>query len=260
MTLRKKEGENQPEFDPSEVIKMEKFTKWIKELAVYLGQFTGGKKIGELKTKISTVEQFDDFVRNYNYFEKPRMCLTGLGGKSQSQYVHIIVESIFPNLACKYTTGHNIILPYNCKSEDFGYDVNELERMLKDISKPTVWRDDIQFPIPYSKRIFKYLLTTDWKSKFYYGIDGKYHPHETIYFKEYNIFWNLFLCAIDDDIYNEQLPNVVELAHYLDFDEPMMRDWCRAVEYVLAGNKLSEDCDLECETVEGARFFLHKEE
>ena len=68
------------------------------------------------------------------------------------------------------------------------------------------------------------------------------------------------LLAIDDDIYNKQLSNIIELAHYFDFDEPMMRDWCRAVEYVLAGNKLSEDCDLECETVEGARFFLHKKE
>ena len=78
--------------------------------------------------------------------------------------------------------------------------------------------------------------------------------------KYYIIFWNLFLAAMDDDIYNEQLATVAELAACFGFDEPMMRDWCRAVEYVFAGNKLSEDCDLECETVEGARFFLHKEE
>lgn len=76
----------------------------------------------------------------------------------------------------------------------------------------------------------------------------------------YIIFWNLFLAAMDDDIYNEQLAAVAELAACFGFDEPMMRDWCRAVEYVFAGNKLSEDCDLECETVEGAKFFLHKEE
>ena len=76
----------------------------------------------------------------------------------------------------------------------------------------------------------------------------------------YIIFWNLFLAAMDDDIYNEQLATVAELAACFGFDEPMMRDWCRAVEYVFAGNTLSEDCDLECETVEGAKFFLHKEE
>lgn len=83
---------------------------------------------------------------------------------------------------------------------------------------------------------------------------------ETEALRHYIIFWNLFLAAMDDDIYNEQLATVAELAACFGFDEPMMRDWCRAVEYVFAGNKLSEDCDLECETVEGARFFLHKEE
>ena len=64
---------------------------------------------------------------------------------------------------------------------------------------------------------------------------------KTVAMKYYIIFWNLFLAAMDDDIYNEQLATVAELA-------------------VFVGNKLSEDCDLECETVEGARFFLHKEE
>ena len=83
---------------------------------------------------------------------------------------------------------------------------------------------------------------------------------KTTAMKYYIIFWNLFLAAMDDDIYNEQLATVAELAACFGFDEPMMRDWCRAVEYVFAGNTLSEDCDLECETVEGARFFLHKEE
>lgn len=78
--------------------------------------------------------------------------------------------------------------------------------------------------------------------------------------RHYIIFWNLFLAAMDDEIYNEQLATVAELAACFGFDEPMMRDWCRAVEYVFAGNKLSEDCDLHCETVEGAKFFLHKEE
>lgn len=73
------------------------------------------------------------------------------------------------------------------------------------------------------------------------------------------IFWNLFLCALDDDIYNEQLPLVIELAHCFKLDEHIVADICRAVEYVLSGKKLSEDCDLYCETVECAKFFLGHE-
>ena len=72
----------------------------------------------------------------------------------------------------------------------------------------------------------------------------------------YIIFWNLFLCALDDDIYNEQLPLVIELAHCFKLDEHIVADICRAVEYVLSGKKLSPDCDLYCETVECAKFFL----
>lgn len=74
------------------------------------------------------------------------------------------------------------------------------------------------------------------------------------------IFWNLFLCALDDEIYNEQLPIVIELAHCLNLDEYILRDICRAVEYVLSGKKLSPNCDLQCDTIECAKFFLGKEE
>ena len=73
------------------------------------------------------------------------------------------------------------------------------------------------------------------------------------------IFWMLFMAALDDEVYNNELDSIIDLAYCMDFNEAMIRDWCHAVEYVFAGNKLSADCDLECETVEGARFFLHKE-
>ena len=66
------------------------------------------------------------------------------------------------------------------------------------------------------------------------------------------------MVSLDDDIYNEQMPNVADLAFIFGFDEHMMRDWCRAVEYVLSCNRLSENCDLHCDTVEGAKFFLHE--
>ena len=38
----------------------------------------------------------------------------------------------------------------------------------------------------------------------------------------------------------------------------MLRDWCRAANYVLAGNLLSANCDLVCETPEGKALFLHQ--
>ena len=72
------------------------------------------------------------------------------------------------------------------------------------------------------------------------------------------IFWMLFTTAIDDEIYNNELAGIIDLAYNLDFSEEMIRDWCRAIEYVLDGNHLSEDCDLVCKTVEGKKFFLHK--
>ena len=74
------------------------------------------------------------------------------------------------------------------------------------------------------------------------------------------IFWLLFLAAIDDDLYNNELSAIIDLAYCLKFDEPIIRDWCRAVQYVLEGNHLAEDCDLTCETAAGKQFFLHEKE
>ncbi len=73
------------------------------------------------------------------------------------------------------------------------------------------------------------------------------------------IFWMLFLAALDDEIYNNELDSIIDIAYCMDFDEPMIRDWCHAVEYVMQGNRLQEGCDFPCETQQGARFFLHKD-
>lgn len=73
------------------------------------------------------------------------------------------------------------------------------------------------------------------------------------------IFWMFFLAALDDEIYNNELDSIIDIAYCMDFDEAMIRDWCRAVEYVMQGNRLQEGCDFPCETLEGARFFLHKD-
>ena len=73
-----------------------------------------------------------------------------------------------------------------------------------------------------------------------------------------NVFWNLFLLAIDDKIYNEEAENVADLAAIYHFTPEMMEDWCNAVNYVLSGKRLSKDCDLICKTEAGKKFFLHQ--
>lgn len=73
------------------------------------------------------------------------------------------------------------------------------------------------------------------------------------------VFWNLFILSLDEKIYENEIAKVVDLAYCLGFNEAMMRDWCRAVEYVLAGNRLSEDCDLKCETADAKQYFKHEE-
>ena len=69
------------------------------------------------------------------------------------------------------------------------------------------------------------------------------------------IFWLLFAAAVDDEIYNEELSKIIEVAYLLDFDEPMIRDWCNAVKYIASGNKFDKDCDLKFETQQGKDFF-----
>ena len=74
------------------------------------------------------------------------------------------------------------------------------------------------------------------------------------------IFWMFFLAALDDEIYNNELDSIIDIAYCMDFDEAMIRDWCRAVEYVMQGNHFSINCDLQLETEEGKQFFLHEGE
>ena len=72
------------------------------------------------------------------------------------------------------------------------------------------------------------------------------------------IFWMLFIAALDDEIYNNELDSIIDIAYCMDFNEAMIRDWCRAVEYIMQGNRFSDNCNLECETEEGKAFFLHQ--
>ena len=73
------------------------------------------------------------------------------------------------------------------------------------------------------------------------------------------IFWLLFSAAANDDIYNNELSNIVDLAYCFDFNEKMMRDWCKAVTFMAANGKLDKDSPLQLETAEGKKFFLNAE-
>lgn len=72
------------------------------------------------------------------------------------------------------------------------------------------------------------------------------------------IFWLLFSAAVNDDIYSTELSGIVDLAYCFDFDEKLLRDWCKAVKFIVDGGKLSDDSPLKFETDEGNSFFLHK--
>ena len=79
-------------------------------------------------------------------------------------------------------------------------------------------------------------------------------------FNEYYrlIFWLLFAAAVNDEIYNNELPTIADFAYCLEFNEKMMGDWCVVVDYLLSGNHISEASKLPLESPEGISYFLHK--
>lgn len=89
--------------------------------------------------------------------------------------------------------------------------------------------------------------------------DMKNKPGEKNFNEFYRlIFWLLFSASVDDEIYNNELSNIVDLAYCLGFDEALMRDWCKVVAYVVGGAQLDEKSPLQLETDAGNIFFLHK--
>lgn len=110
---------------------------------------------------------------------------------------------------------------------------------------PYLWREDLRMNTDNLKRM-QYVLKKDKEGRQKDNNGGS------------NVFWNLFLIAIDDDIYNKEAENVADLAAIYHFTPEMMEDWCNAVNYVLTGKQLSKDCDLVCQTIEGKWFFLHQ--
>ena len=271
MTLREKEVEEQEEQEEQEekvidVIKMEGFIRDVKELAIYLGCFASATS-DECVTTVDDYERIvlrikDNWGRQVG---ENFICVAGGKGQSNNIFVKSVVVNVFPihnyliNCCIGFIDSHGIV-PYSGRIfekecyEDARRDI--LEHYKTQYSPVRSWRDDIKYPEELKWDILRKRLAYQKEDNKIDG-DSRYCWVNDIY---YNVFWNLYLLALDDKIYETQLNDVVELASYCGFDEPMMRDWCRAVEYVLAGNKLSEDCDFECETVEGLKFFLHREE
>lgn len=270
MTLRNiEEPKEENTLDTNTIVKMERFLIWMKEIALYVGKdvLTGYYQEHPMNNshsrEINNIDNYDACIlqkrEKYWPYHDRYLCVTGGKGESDNPYVKLLVENIFPVYPINpeyFQLGTFWKVLYQRKLVLYGEEYVVEGKVQEEISKYELpWRDDLKFsPTQYSQRILSNLINCirDYDKNRWRQYKGEW--------KHYIIFWNLFLAAMDDDIYNEQLATVAELAACFGFDEPMMRDWCRAVEYVFAGNKLSEDCDLECETVEGARFFLHKEE
>ena len=76
------------------------------------------------------------------------------------------------------------------------------------------------------------------------------------------MFWMFMMAALDERIYNDQLEYITDLAEMLEFNEPMVRDWCKAAVYVVGGGHLQDlknkkNNPLGLTTPEGREFFLH---
>ena len=89
--------------------------------------------------------------------------------------------------------------------------------------------------------------------------DMKSKPGEKSFNEFYRlIFWLLFSASACDEIYNNELSNIVDLAYCLGFDEALMTDWCKVVAFIISGGQLAENSPIDLQTAEGKNFFLHK--
>lgn len=107
----------------------------------------------------------------------------------------------------------------------------------------------ISFLSRKSKQDFRYL-----------GFDNVYERKGGSFVSIYptpgaTLFWALFLCAVSEEFYDNELNLVADLATALDFSPADVEDWITAVKYVLDNNKLSEDCDLAVKGEAAKEFF-----
>ncbi len=253
MTLRKQDNppiENEQDLSSRDTIRIAKFRRFVEEIDIYLN-------------KCENVKLQEDWFNCISYSGRGYTrvgCIAVAcgGGNSRNPYVQLISELLFPVI--DYDTYKKTRLPFNTQISMRQFEwPNELSYQkwkkhgrigFGGIMFFWGWRDDIEYDRKNSN-ILHYNVD-------YFLSNCDFDKEEIELSKYRTIFWNLFMISLDDDIYNEQMPNVADLAYIFGFDEHMMRDWCRAVEYVLAGNRLNETCDLHCDTVEGAKFFLYE--
>lgn len=262
MTLRKPENlsnENAQEIYSQDTMKLKKFEAFIRDIGIYL----------------ATIDA-DDWRKHFRGEYHHDVYQDKIGvvcgqGNSRNIYIKCVVENMLPVQQIEGIRNdywHTIQFTGNAQMNDikeswyehnFSYD--EWESNGGATGAHFGWRDDIEYDREHIEILsynISYLSEINErneraKKSGFSSLDYKCVP---IY---WNIFWNLFIVALDDEIFNNQMSNVADLAFILGFDEHMMRDWCRAVEYVLSGNRLSQDCNLKCDTIEGENFFLHKD-
>lgn len=256
MTLRNQDKQStaiEQELSSRDTVRLAKFRRFVEETDIYLSKKETKKLPEDWFYCISCLD--------WGCTQIGCIAVACGSGNSQNPYVQLVAELLFPvrEYDCGSITPE--LLPFNTRisMKQYKWPDTLSYQEWKERGRGLVeffwgWRDDIE----YDRKNPNIL---------YYNIDGflsnctEYIKKEHIELTKYRtIFWNLFMVSLDDDIYSEQMPNVADLAFIFGFDEHMMRDWCRAVEYVLAGNRLSETCDLHCDTVEGAKFFLHSED
>ena len=96
------------------------------------------------------------------------------------------------------------------------------------------------------------LVQTFIDLKYKGGTEKNYHVYYRL------IFWLLFSAAINDDIYSSELSGIVDLAYCFDFDEKLLRDFCKVVNLIVSGGKLDDIKKLTFSTEEANNFFIHK--
>ena len=69
------------------------------------------------------------------------------------------------------------------------------------------------------------------------------------------IFWNLLAVTLDENVYEKNINKIIDLAYMFEFSEAMIKDWCRAVEFVLSGDFKEDFEQLNFETAEANQYF-----
>lgn len=95
-------------------------------------------------------------------------------------------------------------------------------------------------------------------------LNRSYSFYRTITVKEIHqseyemIFWWLVILALDQNLYNQYLNFLTDIADIFGFTENMITDWCNAVVYWLEGNYINDKIQLEFITTDANKFFKHK--